>query len=91
MAADNSQSEPTIRKGRDMRKDAELGAVADPQIAYDIQGAADKVSLSYTELKRAMDAGELEAKLRGTKPLILRESLEKFANSLPSFIPKRYR
>lgn len=91
MTADNNQSEPTIRKGRHMRKDAALGAIADPKIAYDINGAADKVSLSPTEIRRAMDEGSLKARTRGTKPLILERDLFEWARSLPSWIPKRYR
>ncbi|MDH6283139.1 hypothetical protein [Prescottella agglutinans] len=91
MTANQDQPELTVRKGSKRRKDAQIGAVADPAIAYDIQGAADMLSLSYTEIKRAMDEGSLQAKTRGTKPLILRKDAEDFANNLPAWIPPQYR
>lgn len=91
MTANQDQPEANVRKGSKRRKDAQIGAVADPQISYDIQGGADIINLSYTEVKRAMDAGELPAKLRGTKPLLLRKDLEEFVNNLPAWVPPRYR
>ncbi|MDH6283551.1 hypothetical protein [Prescottella agglutinans] len=82
---------PTFRRGRRRRKDIDLGTLSDPAIAYDVQAAADMLSLSYTEIKRAMEEGSLIAKTRGTKPLLLRAELERWIDNLPNWVPPRFR
>ena len=84
-------SKSTFRRGRRRRKDLDLGTLSDPAIAYDIQAAADMLSLSYTEVKRAMDEGSLVAKTRGIKPLLPRAELERWIDNLPTWIAPRYR
>lgn len=86
-----SDSKRAVRRGRRRRKDIDLDTLSDPAIAYDVQAAADMLSLSYTEVKRAMEEGSLVAKTRGTKPLLPRAELERWLENLPAWIPPRYR
>lgn len=63
------------------------GFARPPAIGHSLQGAADAASLSRRNLFQAVRAGELPARKRGAKTVILDCDLRRWLESLP---PARY-
>lgn len=59
------------------------------QVAYDTRGAAEAAGVGITSIKEAIDAGELVAHYRGTKPLIRAVDLDEWVAPLPTSPPRR--
>ena len=56
-------------------------------MAYSRMGAADASSLSEDEIDRAIRAGQLRAKRKGRRVLVLREDLHAFLVALDDVEP----
>lgn len=59
------------------------------QVAYDLRGAAEAAGCGITSIKEAIEAGDLVAHYRGTKPLIRAVDLDEWVASLPTERPGR--
>lgn len=53
-------------------------------LAYSLRAAAPLVGLSHEELRKAVHAGDLDAKKRGRRYLITHAALERFIEGLPA-------
>jgi len=58
-------------------------------IAYDIDGAARAISVSRSEINRAISAGDLTPRYRKSKPLIGHAELAAFFEALPVGKPEK--
>lgn len=57
----------------------------DDKIGYTIIEATERAPVSRTELYLAMKRGELKAKKRGRRTIILRDDLANYLASLPDY------
>lgn len=58
-------------------------------VSYSLDGAAAATGLSRASLQRAINRGDLVARYYGTKPLLQRDELLAWIESLPSERPNR--
>lgn len=58
-------------------------------VSYSLDGAAAATGLSRASLQRAINRGDLVARYYGTKPLLQRDELLAWIESLPSESPNR--
>lgn len=63
--------------------------VPDEPLAYPVTVAAEKVGVSAKTLSRAIAKGDLLARYVGTKPVIERDELQAWLQSLPTEKPRR--
>lgn len=55
-----------------------------PKLAYDIAGAAEATSYSQTTIREAIKNGELVARYRNSKPVVLAEDLDEWLKDAPT-------
>lgn len=62
-----------------------LSIIADDKLAYTINEAVDRAPLSRSELYLALRRGELKAKKRGRRTIILHCDLSAYLAALPDY------
>ncbi len=63
----------------------ETGMTETQPLALTVEEAAYAAKLSRSEIYRALQRGDLEAKKQGRRTLILREELTRYLGALPNY------